>query len=417
MNYQKIKALAKEWGVSVRDLTALAPQNDPFYMGSPAELKKAEWFADIWQRAGFRSGVHLRRIHYWIVSQREPVQLPRIIRWTDKANRQKQETDVYINVEACWRFLCDSSKPARYLELIRIEDIADNKNPDPHINANYDFNYPSVYIDVPELSDPDINLSGFSATNVQPYHLELWCEKSTMDDVLLPVCRRYGANLVTFEGEVSITACHDLISRIGRSGDKPARVFYISDFDPAGNSIPAAMSRKVEYMVYQAASELDVKVMPIALTLDQVEQYQLPRAPIKESEKRAATFERAFGTGATELDALEALYPGELASIVTDALKPYYSQEARHLVDKQRQKLHQAVKKQIDVIVSNYQPEIEALEAMVEELQAVEVDTSEYVVDRLNPEVSENGNWLFDSDRSYIDQIAYYKAHKGANLL
>ena len=102
---------------------------------------------------------------------------------------------------------------------------------------------------------------------------------------------------------------------------------------------------------------------------------------------------------------------------MTEALEPYYSQEARRLVDEQRQKLHQAVKKQIDVIVGNYQPEIEALETMVEELQAVEVDTSKYVVERLGPEVSENGNWLFDSGRNYGEQIAYYKAHKGATLL
>jgi len=417
MNYQKIKALAKEWGVSITTLIAQAPNNDPFYAGTPGHIKNAEWFADIWRRAGFTSAVHLRRIHYWIVSQREPVQLPRIIRWTNKATRQKQETDVYINVEACWKFLLDASKPARYLGLVRIEDIVDKKNPDPEINARYDSGYLLVDVDVPDLTNPTFNLYGFNSTNIQPYHLEVWCEKSTMDDVLQPVCNRHGANLVTFTGEVSIASCNNLIGRIKQSGNKPARVFYISDFDPAGNSIPVAMSRKVEYLIYKADLEFDVKILPLALTLEQVEHYQLPRAPIKDTERRARSFEQAFGIGATELDALEALYPGELANIVTDALETYFSQEARRLVDEQRKNLRQAIRKQTAAIVDKYQPEIEAIEAMFEELRAVEVDTSKYVVDRLNPEVSENGNWLFDSDRSYIDQIAYYKAHKGANLL
>ena len=44
--------------------------------------------------------------------------------------------------------------------------------------------------------------------------------------------------------------------------------------------------------------------------------YRLPRTPIRSTERRAARFERLFGEGATELDALEALYPGELAAIV-----------------------------------------------------------------------------------------------------
>ena len=28
----------------------------------------------------------------------------------------------------------------------------------------------------------------------QRYHLEIWCEKSTMNDVLVPLCQRYGIN-------------------------------------------------------------------------------------------------------------------------------------------------------------------------------------------------------------------------------
>ena len=39
MNYQKIKALAKEWGVSITTLIAQAPNNDPFYAGTPGHIK------------------------------------------------------------------------------------------------------------------------------------------------------------------------------------------------------------------------------------------------------------------------------------------------------------------------------------------------------------------------------------------
>jgi hypothetical protein len=46
---------------------------------------------------------------------------------------------------------------------------------------------------------------------------------------------------------------------------------------------------------------------PLALTLAQVQQYRLPRIPIKESDRRKPGFEDTYGEGAVELDALEAL--------------------------------------------------------------------------------------------------------------
>ncbi len=38
MNYKGIKLLARDQGVSIRDLIALAPQNDPFYTGTRGDL-------------------------------------------------------------------------------------------------------------------------------------------------------------------------------------------------------------------------------------------------------------------------------------------------------------------------------------------------------------------------------------------
>jgi hypothetical protein len=66
--YDAIKALAKEVGVRVPDLLVLAEKNDPFYAGSPAQRAKAKWFASLWARFGYTTGVHLRRVHYRLVS-------------------------------------------------------------------------------------------------------------------------------------------------------------------------------------------------------------------------------------------------------------------------------------------------------------------------------------------------------------
>ncbi len=67
--YEDIKKLAREVGCKVTDLTVLASGNDPFYAGVPYRRERAEWFAELWDRFGFQHGVHLRRIHYVLVSQ------------------------------------------------------------------------------------------------------------------------------------------------------------------------------------------------------------------------------------------------------------------------------------------------------------------------------------------------------------
>ena len=75
-NYHTLKALAKVKRVRVESLIALATQNDPFYTGQDAQIKWGKWFAEIWDQFGYTSGVHLRRIHYQLVSQEEAIVLP-----------------------------------------------------------------------------------------------------------------------------------------------------------------------------------------------------------------------------------------------------------------------------------------------------------------------------------------------------
>ena len=88
---------------------------------------------------------------------------------------------------------------------------------------------------------------------------------------------------------------------------KPAHMFYISDWDPQGERMPFSASRHIEYRLRQCAEHCEVTVEPLALTPEQIKRYKLPRVPIKSSNRLRDTFEEAYGEGATELDALEAI--------------------------------------------------------------------------------------------------------------
>jgi hypothetical protein len=399
IDYEQLKAMAKELRCAVPDLLALARQNDPFYVGTETDLAMARWFHGIWQAGHFSSGAHLRRLHYWAVSQ---------------GDLQQHNGKPYENTEECWQYLCQASKKARYLGLVEISDIADHKNPDPTIYSVYELGPSASFsIDIPELSHPWVSVDVKRGADLQPYHLEVWVEKSTMDDVLLPICARYYANLVTGEGEMSITSVYDFTRRL-RTANKPARLFYISDFDPAGHSIPRAVARKIEWMLTRQGLTHEVKLLPLALRLNHVRNYELPRTPIKESERRGASFEERYGEGAVELDALEALHPGTLATMVGETLKPYHDAVVEGDARQKAGALRQAIQEQTDQITARYASEIAALEGMAEELRTLEqaFDLSPYHPASSGLIVDDAGaSWLFDSQRTYLQQIEAYKRY------
>ncbi|MFA5801150.1 MAG: hypothetical protein WC911_01605 [Thermoleophilia bacterium] len=394
MNQNDIKAIARENGLSIPEVLALSPKNDPFYAGTPSDVIMAEWFADkIWKEAGYTNGVHLRRAHYWALSKEIP--LP--------------NGEQYQNTDKCWKFLTQAAKQARYLGLVEIESIIDNKNPKPIINANY-WGEDKPFVSEVKIT-PYVNIIGPSPSTVQPYHIEIWCEKGTMNDVLEPLCSLYGANLCTFQGEASITSVYNAARRI-EDADKPAIILYISDFDPAGKSMPCAVARKLEFMLKKYGIELHCFVKALALTEDQVRDYNLPRVPIKESEKRAAKFEDAFGSGAVELDALEALYPGVLKRMVTDEILCYYDEEAKRAYDAMYRKLNSRANKQLRKVMEAFKDDIKA---MIDEASILDGDEEERtpIASEMEIPYYDAEDFLFDSEREYMDQIHHYKAHKG----
>jgi len=431
MNYEAIKALAKQMGCPITDLIVLARQNDPFYVGTPTDLQNGAWFANFWSNFGFKDGVHIRRVHYQIISQEVPVLMPNGL--------------PYENTESCWGFLNQASKMARYLNLVDPAAFVDRRNPEPHVYLYNNETEPriNVYGDAWDAASfPDFpDLPSYSIEDYrgkQRYHIEIWCEKSTMNDVLMPLCSQYGANLVTGAGEMSITAVMELTRRMNH---RPVRIFYVSDFDPAGQSMPCAVSRKIEYFLREQDNGADVKLFPIVLSLDQVQQYRLPRTPLKDSERRGARFEERYGAGAVELDALEALRPGELRRIVETEIKKYFDGKLDGRVYYARAELSNRLEEIEQGIVEEHQGEIDALrseydtirgefeermryygkrlysvwQAISEDLEMAAPHIGEYSIPEPDTH-AELDDALFDAKRNYIDQLASYKEWQGKGV-
>ncbi len=431
INYEHIKQLARQTGQRVTDLIPLAPQNDPFYTGTPNDWALAEWFASLWQAFRYTTKVHIRRVHYQIVSQNPPVMMPNGL--------------PYENTEGCWNLLNLASKAARYLQLVDPEAFVDRRNPEAVVYASHRTPEPEVWatsrlwgsqLRLPDFPDlPAYRVSGYESA--QAFHLECWCEKSTMNDVLEPLCQHYGMNLQTGLGELSITATLALVHRLQEVG-KPARIFYVSDFDPAGQGMPVSVSRKVEYFVRTLGLAVDVRVFPVILTAEQVQHYQLPRTPIKETERRRGGFEDRYGEGAVELDALEALYPGELQAVLSQCIECYFDptlpQRTKDMQARLERDLaliwqqvtgrfsgdidmlravHAELQQEFGVRMSAYGEQIQALwQAMRSELDlsVPGLDSYPLPAPMFSGELAEG---LYDSSRDYLEQIEAYKQFQG----
>jgi hypothetical protein len=423
-DYAGLKELAKSLRRPSTTLVALAPQNDPFYADMPSRRAMAEWFAGLWERFGLQRGIHLRAVHYKLISQRTPITFP--------------NGTAYENTIECWKELGKASKDARHLELVT-DEWTDRKSSsivhlvDPTTASislidgqGYDYDAPTAMPDLPRL-----HLDPPSAPH--PYHVELWCEKATVNDILMSLAQRYGLNVVTGEGEISVTRCVELVDR-AVSSDRPVRILYVSDFDPAGQSMPVAVARKIEHVIHRRDLDIDVQVRPVALTKRQCQDYDLPRTPIKEEERRKKGFEERHGEGATELDALEALHPGVLRQILIDEIERYYDPDLKQATEDAAEELereldditesaYDAHRAEIDELTAAWAEITTAMEAWKRRAQPVWRGIAESLtVDAPNPddhdwpearEANEDDDPLFDSTRDYIDQMGYYKEFQG----
>jgi hypothetical protein len=163
---------------------------------------------------------------------------------------------------------------------------------------------------------------------------------------------------------MSITSIIDLLKRVSEI-KKPCRILYVSDFDPAGSKMPFQVARQIEFWLERYCPGADVKLEPVVLTLEQVQRYRLPRVPIKDTDRRKANFEERYGEGAVELDALEALYPGSLAEIITSHIEQFRDKDLDRKYREARSRAYQKLKKVWNNIIEPYRGQLNDLSERV----------------------------------------------------
>lgn len=134
----------------------------------------------------------------------------------------------------------------------------------------------------------------------QPNYIEVWCEKDALSGILLRVTEEFHVRLMINRGYSSASAMRIAARRFRarHHNEQNCLLFYIGDHDPSGlDMIRDIRDRLTEFGAI-------VEVQQIALTMDQIEEYNPPKNPAKESDPRSDWYINKFGESSWEVDAL-----------------------------------------------------------------------------------------------------------------
>ena len=150
----------------------------------------------------------------------------------------------------------------------------------------------------------------------QDWHVEVAVEKAALEGVLIPVCRELGIRFTANRGYGSQSLLYEIGKRIERksyNSSKSILIFYLGDHDPSGIDMTRDVRERLSLF-----SRLGVEVERLALNMDQIEQWNPPENPAKQTDSRSGAYIAEFGESSWELDAVD---PATLGGLVRAAVE------------------------------------------------------------------------------------------------
>jgi hypothetical protein len=192
-----------------------------------------------------------------------------------------------------------------------------------HTRATY---CPASFISVPQSLrwlTKRYRRSLWDDANVLVY---VFCEKDALAAVVEQETAPYCVPLVVCRGYSSITKLHETAQEI-LAANRKTFIYHLGDHDPSGQDA----ARDTEEKLRRYAPGIEIHFERVAVTLEQIESWDLPSRPTKTQDPRAKKFGRSTSV---ELDAIPA---DKLRALVRSRIKLH--------VDKKRMKALRATEK------------------------------------------------------------------------
>lgn len=155
----------------------------------------------------------------------------------------------------------------------------------------------------------------------QPDYVEVWVEKQALESTIARPCNQLRVPYMACKGYLSASEMWRAGRRFEaaiRRGQRPV-LLHLGDHDPSGID----MTRDSDERLAEFA-RMGVTVRRLALNMDQVEEYDPPPNPAKQTDSRFTGYEAQYGDTSWELDALPQRVIGQ---IITAAVKEHLNQE------------------------------------------------------------------------------------------
>ena len=162
----------------------------------------------------------------------------------------------------------------------------------------------------------------------QHYRPEVWVEKDALVDVVARACGPDRVPHFSCRGYVSQSEMYAAAKRMERQlrrGRTPV-VIHLGDHDPSGIDMTRDIRERLSLMAWEP-----IEVRRIALTMEQIDQYQPPPNPAKLSDSRGAGYVEEYGYESWELDALEPTVLNALIQAEIDTLVDRDALESRQI--------------------------------------------------------------------------------------
>lgn len=203
----------------------------------------------------------------------------------------------------------------------------------------------------------------------EQYHMDMWehqtarllcvVEKEALAGVLSGVCHAMDIPLLSARGYPSVSVLKDLADRIVREAhswslpakkkakpvlrDREWHILHLGDHDPSGIDMTRDLVDRLDLLSYSRTFHLH----RIALNRDQIDEFNPPPNPAKETDARYDRYRAEHGEESFELDALDPTY---LAKLVEDRAMEFVDTR----VWRARSKEIAAVKKRLTVVAEDF---------------------------------------------------------------
>jgi hypothetical protein len=148
------------------------------------------------------------------------------------------------------------------------------------------------------------------------HYVEVWCESRSIAGSIVDLCQELAVSLYPAGGFASITFAYEapdfIRETVGCTG-KPAHVLYIGDHDPAGVLIDRSLEAEFRQHL---DTDTALTFHRIAITEEQIAEFDLPTKPRKDGDRRARHVEATVEAEAMPAGILRELLRAKIESFL-----------------------------------------------------------------------------------------------------